>query len=299
MPQVAKSKYYVFTVNNPTAQELAQLRSHCQQENGKVTYLCFGLEVGEAGTPHAQGYIELRNRSRITGVKKVAGLQRSHLETRRGSQDEAIEYCRKDGQFEEYGKKSVSAQGKRTDLDDIRVLIKDGASELDVADGHWSQWVVYRRSFEAYRKLITPPKMRRGLRVYVIQGIAGVGKSGYIYNRFPGVFSVPDPSLKWFDGYNGESVVLIDDYRGGGDPAMLLRLLDIYPLQVPVKGGFVPWNPTTIFITSNLSSTQWHEAEASYEAALSRRIHWEERIEQAIDLSQPQEEMDLLMPVGE
>lgn len=29
----------------------------------------------------------------------------------------------------------------------------------------------------------------------------------------------------------------------------LLRLMDIYPLEVPVKNGFKTWKPKTLFIT--------------------------------------------------
>jgi len=50
-----------------------------------------------------------------------------------------------------------------------------------------------------------------------------------------------------------------------------LRILDIYPLQLPVKGSFAVamWN--TIFITSNKHPTDWYEKGMPPE--LDRRIH--------------------------
>ncbi len=59
--------------------------------------------------------------------------------------------------------------------------------------------------------------------------------------------------LKWFDGYDGHAVVILDDFRP--DMAkmwMMLRLLDRYQLRVPVKGGFTQWRPELIIITCPL-----------------------------------------------
>jgi hypothetical protein len=56
--------------------------------------------------------------------------------------------------------------------------------------------------------------------------------------------------LPWFNPYNGEGTVVLDDYRKGKLPfATLLTTIDRYVRTVPVKGGFVDWNPQRIFIT--------------------------------------------------
>lgn len=55
---------------------------------------------------------------------------------------------------------------------------------------------------------------------------------------------------KWFDGYVGQKVAILDDIRSNGwNFNMLLRLLDRYKLVVPIKGGFTRWCPEHIFIT--------------------------------------------------
>ena len=57
-------------------------------------------------------------------------------------------------------------------------------------------------------------------------------------------------NLNWFDGYNGQEYVIIDDFRRGMcDFHFLLRLTDRYIIEVPIKGGFVNWNPKVIIIT--------------------------------------------------
>jgi hypothetical protein len=128
--------------------------------------------------------------------------------------------------------------------------------------------------------MLSKPAMRVGLRVFVIVGAAGVGKTRYAYERSVrqgGVWMSCASNLQWFDGYNGEANVIIDDFRGGAEYADLLRVLDIYPLKVPVKGGFVDWTPTTIWITSNLHPDEWYPNLPDI-SPLSRRINRVARI---------------------
>nr|QJQ37767.1 replication-associated protein [Cressdnaviricota sp.] len=69
------------------------------------------------------------------------------------------------------------------------------------------------------------------------------------------VFIVSGPNTKhgalWFDGYYGQDRVVFDDFRPWWcEFSFLLRLLDRYPIQVQVKGGFVNFIPTEIIITT-------------------------------------------------
>lgn len=100
---------YVFTLNNYTEKEYKDFLS-----SDKYNYLIIGKEVGDSGTPHLQGYIQLKIKTHLNGVKKINN--KAHLERARGSPDDNIEYCRKEGNFTEEGR--VSFQGKRKlDLD--------------------------------------------------------------------------------------------------------------------------------------------------------------------------------------
>lgn len=265
---VLQSKYWVFTLNNYTDDELLRFRG--KGDSPDISYLIFGIEEGASGTPHLQGYVEFQRKRRLAGVKKFFSCKRLHLEQRRGTSEEASDYCKKDGEYEEYGSLSQSHQGQRNDLEKIRDEIKDGVSERDIAEAYFSRWVVYRSSFTAYRQLIADNGIRLHLRVIVLHGEAGVGKSRYVWERYPDLYSCPTGNLQWFDGYEGQKTVLLDDYRGEADETFLLKLLDIYPMQVPVKGSFRHWVPDRIFITSNMHVPFGHYA---IDAPLKRRIH--------------------------
>jgi len=98
------TRAWCFTLNNYTEEERDALRSL------KCKYIVFGYERGEEGTPHLQGYVHLSTQKTLSAMKKF--IPRAHLEPRRGTIDEAVDYCKKDGDFEEYGEKPKTQQEK-------------------------------------------------------------------------------------------------------------------------------------------------------------------------------------------
>ena len=66
-------------------------------DNPCVEYLVFGVERGDSGTPHLQGFVQFNSRKTLAQVKAALGTTRVHLEIARGTATEADEYCRKEG----------------------------------------------------------------------------------------------------------------------------------------------------------------------------------------------------------
>lgn len=87
------------------------------------------------------------------------------------------------------------------------------------------------------------------------------------------------PDSRWFDGYDGHPVLLLDDFSGASSKMSLsytLQLLDRYPITVEVKGDSVPLLATKIFITTNNHPSTWYKwtnRRIQY-AALARRVHF-------------------------
>lgn len=110
--------------------------------------------------------------------------------------------------------------------------------------------------------------------VSVYCGPTGVGKSREAWEQ-AGLQAYPkDPRSKWWDGYTGESNVVIDEFRGDIDIAHLLRWFDRYPVLVETKGGARPLRATRIWITSNLHPRLWYPNldQLTYEALLRRLV---------------------------
>jgi hypothetical protein len=264
-----RSKRWCFTLNNYTEEEELMLRDLVGQ--GMVTYLLYGHEVGEEGTPHLQGYLETKQKYSLRTLKGKLMNNRIHLEKARGSLEQNQVYCRKqdDDVFEDG---SPMQQGRRSDLDEIRTLLDGGVTVNEISESHFSKWVIYRRAFQEY---VTQKLKDRSWKtqVFVLWGNTGTGKTRYCFDQIMDTPWWMPGDYQWFDGYKGQQIVIIDDYRGEYPLALFLKLLDRYPMSVPIKGGFIKWLPKKVYITSNIPPRQWYPTEDFRSiAALERRF---------------------------
>jgi hypothetical protein len=63
---------------------------------------------------------------------------------------------------------------------------------------------------------------------------------------------------KWWDGYEGQPNVVLDEFTGWLSIPYMLRLLDKYKFTVETKGGHINFIARTIYITSNTAPTTWY-----------------------------------------
>lgn len=258
-----------------------------------VRYVIGQREIApETGRKHYQLYVELLRTSRLPGLQQhLFGGVRVHAEPARGGADACVEYCTKedtrdpDGDRVEFGARS-GGQGTRRDLSELRDRMRDAYREggEDAAwsaayDANFGAAIAYTRGISAYLGRLAGGRAGLGVppTVEVHVGPTGVGKTHNVYAEAPDVYSIPPPrrgGSVWFPGYQGQASVLIDDFDGDCiSMGYMLRLLDRYPLQVEVKGGFVSWQPTRIYITTNLPLHMWYDGVAQqHKFALYRRI---------------------------
>lgn len=281
------SRHYCFT----------EYQKSPKQDWDKMRYMVFQIETcPKSGRPHLQGYIELYDPLRITGVKKGLEIQ-AHVEERRGSRDQARHYCMKpvpDCNCDDCSGKSgkglrnpgpqsevgpwefgtwIEGQGDRTDLKDFIALIKEGHStDMIVYENTAAlKFVKHLREYENIHLDLTLPNFR-SVEVIVLWGLAGMGKTKAAFELDPQIYSVPagSPDRAWFDRYRGQNTILIDDFYGSWPYDFLLKVLDGYKIQVPFKGGHVWARWTRVIITSNNCPCRWYPQGPT--PALMRRI---------------------------
>ncbi len=269
----------MFTINNPEGPEdepaifLQEYASYC----------VYQLEVGENGTVHYQGYVHLFTKKRLSTLKGIN--PRAHWETRRGSHREAKRYCTKDetrspdGMIVEFGEEP--SPGTRCDLEDIKLMIDEGETDKAIADEHFGSYVRYFKGFDRYRTLSEKP---RDSHTYckVLWGPSRTGKStramyeARLYAEGEEPYVLPRPQGKaWFDGYNGQKVVILDEFYGWLPFDLLVRMIDQLPLIVEKKGGTVQFRAELVIITSNRQPREWYKEEsipADRFEALERRL---------------------------
>lgn len=271
----------VFTINNWTPQEWASLTSW------KPTWLVIGKEVGDEGTPHLQGASILGKQMTLAALKKIPGMERAHIEAMRGTPEHNLNYCTKqDTNAFVHG--VMPKPGKRNDLIACYESLRDGATMRQLALEHGVEVIKYCKGLTVTRSLLVEPR-NESPKVIWIYGPTGVGKTRvsveFANKHYGGEFWMSAGSLQWLDGYDGQPVAIIDDFRGKHCTfSFLLRLLDRYPFRVPFKGGFVEWVPKVIFITCPYSPEEVFEVRGKHlpedlhqlNRRITRVVHWKD-----------------------
>lgn len=273
MPSIPQSKNWCFTLNNYGSSDYERICGLGGSDS--LEYLVVGREVGESGTRHLQGFLVLKRKKTMGGVKTLLGSTTVHLEIARGSAQQASDYCKKEGDYYESGSCPSVGQGRRTDLIRAAEAVVSGRSLDCIAAEFPVEYVKYYRGLgELRRKLLDKPRDFRTQCVW-FWGPTGTGKSFRAHdeaNRLCGgsVYSAFDPSCKWFDGYDSHKGVIFDDFAGEAPIAVLLQLLDRYPRVVQVKGGAVQWRPRIVWFTSNFPPDRLYLSERQLPALLRR-----------------------------
>lgn len=251
MQQHGKSKGWCFTINNPNGCDDIEIK-----KLKEVTlYGVIGRETGEGGTFHYQGFVRFTYSARFERIKGI--LARAHIEPQRGSIHQASEYCKKDGDFEEWGD---IPETKRTSKERWAFIL-DCAEQGDlqsIRDEYPGEYLRYIDKLRSLRK-----REREILDELTNEwwvGPTGTGKSRLIWERYPDHYG--KQLNKWWDGYLDEEVVVIEEWCPKNEmTASNLKIwADRYPFNAEVKGGQLKKiRPKKIIITSNYSMEQCFE----------------------------------------
>lgn len=248
-------------------------------ESTNYEYYTIGLEVcPDTGRKHLQGYIYFHHPRPFSAVLSDLGTH-LHLENAKGTPQQNISYCQKGNDYIENGRQPV--QGKRNDLIDYKDAILSGASESDLINDHTECLAKYDRFYKRVRNVVLEQEAKKmtAPEVIVLVGEPGIGKTRYIYDNEPlsDIYKVEvgdgSSGSIWWDGYDGEPVILIDDFHSNFKLDYMLRLLDRYPMKLNIKGGFTWKCARKIYITSNINPSNWYPNCADiHRRALMRRI---------------------------
>lgn len=244
-----------------------------------ASYYVIGKETGESGNEHFQGYCELEKRVEFNVVHKA--LFNAHIETRRGTQQQAIDYCKKEGDFIEWG--TPKQQGKRSDLAEIVEMIKDGASDMEILAEYPSQFLIFNQHIAKVREMVTKEKFTKEFReieVYYIWGKTGTGKSRYVREKYgyENIYAINDYGSGAFDSYTNQDVLILEEFRSDFTLKFMLQLLDGYPLRLPARYFDKVACFTKVYIISNVRLVEQYkniqEKEPASWAAFLRRIKY-------------------------
>lgn len=254
-------KKVCFTLNNWTEEEYKILTEEIEWK-----YLIIGKERGSEGTPHLQGAGELVTRRRLTTLSKI--IRRVHWEPMKSTMENASNYCKKEGDFVEFGTMPITNSAKIT-TDTVRTSLLDGANIRNlVDDGTPLSGLKYANFWLTYKE-----KSRREKPTVIwLWGASGTGKSR-MAQEMAGNDDYWKDNTKWWDGYDGQKAVVLDDFRAHQMKfTYLLKLLDRYPMRVEIKGGYRQMTSPLIIVTSIVHPENSYQKDEEPMKQLIRRI---------------------------
>ncbi len=240
----------------------------------RCRYIRGQLERGDGtGYLHWQVVLCLSGQQRMSFVKGLFG-EEVHCEPTKSKA--AVDYVWKEetaveGTRFELGKRPLN-RNSAADWESIRSLAREGNIEDTAIPG--DVYVKYYHSLRSIGKDNARPKMRGPQEVHVFWGKSGTGKTKRVFKEIGDQpYYLKTTTTKWWDAYKGESIVILDEFRGKIDVTHILRWLDRYPCAVEIKGSQVPLKTTKWYITSNLSPEDWYpQLDDETKAALMRRL---------------------------
>lgn len=246
----------------------------------KIKFMTFQLEKAPSTQRlHFQVYVEFKTQVRMNFIKDIFGDE-VHIENRKGSQAEAIAYCNKEETRVEgpwtYGKKSE--QGKRSDLEQVAEDILAGDKLRDIALNNPVQYIKFSKGIKELKAQYDESKIPdfRKVEVEVLAGETGLGKTRQAVEKNKDYYKLDKADKVWFDGYDGQKTLIIDDFYGWIPFGQLLNILDGYKLRLEIKGSFTWAQWDKVILTSNKTSDQWYTNITTAQAkALERRINSE------------------------
>lgn len=262
-----RSRNWCVTHNNYAVADISRL-----QGLDDVRYSVIGKEVGESGTPHLQITLVYKNAKTFAAVKKQLSLLGSpHIEPC-VDLPASILYCQKDGDFVESGEKPDTSEEKG-DKEKKRWAValeraKEGRFEeidpqIQISQCRNLEWIHLRQL--ASEKLNDTEELHQWY-----YGPTGTGKSRRARTEHPDAYL--KMCNKWWDHYQNEDVVLLEDFDKKHDVLIhhLKIWADRYTFLGEIKGQTRKIRPRLLIVTSNYHPSEIWSDPADLEPILRR-----------------------------
>jgi len=269
-----RARNWCFTLNNYAPAEVERLDAFLLLS---CSYAVYGKETGEQGTPHLQGYMCIPNKASLSVLKKKMG-DRYHFEIAKGSHEQNYTYCTKGGDFKEVGEmpKNPADQGhhgkKGGEMEKERwaKALKEARETGEVEDAQIQFTHARTIAFLHGQELMKKEHGDTEAKHLWYWGESGTGKSRKARGDHPDAYL--KMCNKWWDGYNDEKVVLIEDLDSNHKVLChhLKIWADRYPFLAEKKGAALKIRPQLVIVTSNYHPRQIWSDPSELEPILRR-----------------------------
>ena len=265
--------------------------------SNKYEVVIMAIHDKDSTNIHSHIILQSDNQIRFSTLKKL--LPYGDIEPQQGTNEECYNYLfhkdakSKEQEKDEYNESclkvkcdniedwlKVKEKGARTDIERFKNAILSGMTEQELLEEFPTQMARYSSFYNTCNKIRLANEFGLKLRyLYVtyIYGPAGTGKTYSVFEEngfdFNKVYSIDDYDHP-FDNYNGQKVLLLDEYRGNFPVTYFLKLLDKYPLQLKARYSNKQACFDRVYIVSNIPLyKQYENVDFETRQAIMRRIH--------------------------
>lgn len=228
------------------------------REFGNLKYAVYQYERGENGTPHIQGFIIYKNSKRFKNVKQ--DFPTAHIQAPNGSNVENRDYCtKKDTRIAEPVELGeFSEMRSRNDIVQFLEMLKLGASNVLLKNMFPVLYTQYGSDkIERFRQDELKEEYGqkfRDINVTYIYGDTRLGKTTYIYEKFPikDICRINNYERGTFENYTNQKILVLDEFTGKLDITFMNNLLDKFPVDLPARFSNRTACFSEVYIISNL-----------------------------------------------
>lgn len=292
----SQSRKWLMAINNP--QECGFDHSHICELLMKFfpDYFCMADEIAKTGTFHTHVFLyshspirfsTLKNRFPIARIEKAYGSAKENrdyiLKEGKWELDEKAE-TKVEGSFYEHGEVPKEKEEKNPRMSKLIEDIREGKQAVEIIDES-PEFAFRVRDLEILREALLSEKFKnenKEVFVSYLYGASGTGKTKSIYEKHAAkdicrITNYRQGKGISFDGYNGQDVLVFEEFNSQIPIEEMLNYLDIYPLSLPARYTDRTACYTKIYITSNLPLREQYQDVQEYRPetwkALLRRIH--------------------------
>lgn len=261
------------TLNNYTVEEVEAIWN---LDENLFKWAIFSQEVGESGTPHIQAAWQLKNAKTWSAMSNTLESNRWHFEKRKGTEHRAFMYCMKGEQPEaEWKKEKEDGENhglnvkvlrqigeipekeiqSKNQWDDIRQMIEDGNSDMEICAVYPQEGIRCRSAIRNYRLMWDRLHADwRDVEVCYIWGKTGTGKTRAVMSEhgYANTYRITDYNSGSFDQYDGQDVLVFEEFRSSFRLEQMLNYLDGHPVELPCRYANQLMKATKIYIITNI-----------------------------------------------
>lgn len=293
MAKDTQSRKWLLTINNPAEHGFTHDIIKEKVEKLNLRYFAMCDETGENGTYHTHIFLYRESQMRFSTIKNL--FPEAHIDKAKGTCKQNRDYIRKEGKWEEDKKKEtnhietfeeigvcpIEEQGARNDIKHLYEMVKSGMDNFEILEAN-PNYMLRLDKVDKVRQTLKEQEFRnkfRELETTYIFGTTGAGKTRGVMEKYgySNVYRITSYDRNPWDGYEGQDVVVFEEFRSSFKIQDMLNYLDGYPLALPCRYNNKVACFTKAYIITNIPlEEQFESVQKEYPEtwkAFLRRIH--------------------------